>query len=120
MHIKKQTRYRQQAHNGSHQCRQISFLPELDFNPIYPLTGTLVYKCLALLLKGQILNHLDFQRATGSWRLAAYIHELKKLGWPICSYEITQLVDSSLRFISVYYFESEMLTIILGEPHNAN
>jgi hypothetical protein len=60
---------------------QMSLLPSLDFNPISPNPSTLPGKVLARLLKGERLTQPSF--GLNYWRLAAYIKELKYLGWPI-------------------------------------
>ena len=38
-----------------------------------------------LLLDGRLIDTIDFQDDTGSWRLAAVIDRLVKMGWPINS-----------------------------------
>ncbi len=69
---------------------QMSFLPEPDFNPIYPTPNTLPARCLSLMLNGQTFTHThpELEQITGSWRLSAVIFTLKGLGWPVESFDL--------------------------------
>ena len=99
--------------------RQISFLPEPDFNPTYPAPHTLPAKALSLMLNGETLNHPDFELETGSWRLAAAIFILKELGWPVKSYEIiAPTPEAPHRHISRYYLPQKTIKAVLGEVHH--
>jgi hypothetical protein len=95
--------------------KQISFLPEAVFNPIYPNKNTLAGKCLSRMLKGETLNHANFINDTGSWRLAAVVHILKNLGWPIVSYEASApTADSPNRYISFYFLPPKIIEAVLS------
>lgn len=104
----KKTRYRRQASNGS---KQMSFLPEPDFNPKLPSKNTLTFKTLYLLLRGKKISHLDFQDETGSWRLAAYVDKLNKLGWPIETNNVAHLsnIGPKKRQISQYFLSKKII-----------
>jgi len=105
----KKTRLRSQALNGS---KQISFLPVPKFNPKLPPKHTLHDVALGFLLRGIKLTSLDFQRRTSSQRLAAYIHDLIKSGWPVLSDDIVVTVDEEPknRVVSEYYLEDEVVS----------
>ena len=64
---------------------QLSFLPPLPFCPTWPNKNTNEDRALMPLLDGRLVDTLDFQDDTGSWRLAAVVRELVKMGWPISS-----------------------------------
>lgn len=51
--------------------------------PPKPAFGTLGGAALECFLSGRKLIHPQFQEICGSWRLAAAVYELKKMGWPI-------------------------------------
>lgn len=59
------------------------------FSPIFPTPTTLEGQALAMLLQAAELEHPDFERATGSWRLAAYIEALRDKGWPVQTRNVT-------------------------------
>ena len=65
------------------------------FDPIFPNPATLAGKTLTLLLEKSSLTSPQFQEATKSWRLAAYVNSLKDDGWPIASIEIPFTEDRS-------------------------
>ena len=102
------TQNRLQARAGS---QQLSFLPEPDFNPELPPKNTLTFCALSLLLQNKEITHLDFQLITSSWRLAAYICELKKLGWPVLADEVTHAVsnDPTARSICRYSLDKKII-----------
>jgi hypothetical protein len=64
-------------------AEQLTLLPPPPFCPTWPMGGTLAHRALMLLLEGKMLDHPDFEGATGSWRLAVYVADLRQLGWPI-------------------------------------
>lgn len=66
--------------------QQMSFLPDLNFNPKYPNPNTQPAKVLARLLNGERLTQPSY--GLSCWRLAAYIKELDYLGWPIESADV--------------------------------
>lgn len=51
--------------------------------PRFPNCCGLSGRTLLRLLQRQKITHRDFQNISASYRLSAWIHELKKLGWPI-------------------------------------
>ena len=105
-----------QASSG---IEQLSFLPPVDFNPVWPTPGTLPARCLSLMLAGQSLTHPDFFAASGSWRLAAVVFTLKGLGWPLESIEIpAPAIDSPSRFISRYFLSANTLSQVFGGASN--
>ncbi|MFM0662975.1 hypothetical protein [Paraburkholderia sediminicola] len=55
------------------------------FSAAWPTTGTFADALLARLLRGQRIAQTDFEQ---SWRLTAYVRDLKALGWPIQSEQI--------------------------------
>lgn len=84
--------------NGGDGSVQGELFEPPPFSPIYPAPTTLEGRALALLLEGNELEHPDFERATGSWRLAAYIEALRDKGWPI----ITRNIAGAVRIIARY------------------
>jgi len=103
---------RRQAESG---FKQISFLPEPDFNPIYPKPRTLPARCLAMMLNGQTFTHPEFEQITGSWRLSAVVFVLKELGWPVESLEIhAPSPECATRSISRYYLPAEAIKAVMG------
>jgi hypothetical protein len=105
----RKTRRRLQASNGS---KQISFLPKPDFNPKLPSNNTLVYQALHLMMQGKEISHLDFQVETDSCRLAAYVHDLIKLGWPIQTEGavLRRKSKPKQRYYSRYFLDKEVIT----------
>lgn len=63
--------------------KQQSLLPEPRYNPKMPPERILAAKALRLMLGGMQITHPEFEALTGSWRLAAHIYILRKLGWPV-------------------------------------
>lgn len=74
---------------------QLTLFPEPPLAVEMPNEGSLEYKCLMLLLDGRNLNHPFFDNETGSWRLAAVIHKLKKMGWDIAHYDVDAPTENS-------------------------
>jgi len=103
---------------------QMSFLPQPKYNPKYPPETSLAYKALTLLLGGLKISHPDFETLTGSWRLAAHIHILKRLGWPIQTQEVKlewQVEDERKRYMGLYYLPNEILDLVHGvEMHTVD
>lgn len=81
--------------------RQLSLLPEAVFSPLWPKPSTLGAEALTLLLDGHALTHPRFEEMTGSWRLAAYVRDLRDAGWPIDSVEVHQPQNPS-RPMAIY------------------
>ena len=69
---------RRQASSG---FKQLSFLPEPDFKPVWPNPTTQPGIALARMLKGERLTQPSY--GLRCWRLAAYVKELDYLGWPV-------------------------------------
>lgn len=56
--------------------------------PNMPRAGTLINAVAVMLREGQYITHLDVIDRCGAWRLAAYVHDLRKRhGWPIVSHQ---------------------------------
>jgi hypothetical protein len=75
-----------ESRQASSGFQQMSFLPELKFNPKHPNPNTQPAKVLARLLNGERLTQPSY--GLSCWRLAAYIKELDYLGWPIESADV--------------------------------
>ena len=75
-----------ESRQASSGFQQMSFLPELKFNPKYPNPNTQPAKVLARLLNGERLTQPSY--GLSCWRLAAYIKELDYFGWPIESADV--------------------------------
>jgi len=54
----------------------------MDF-PRFPNCCGLSGRTLLRLLQNQKITHRDFQNISASYRLSAWIYELRRLGWPI-------------------------------------
>jgi hypothetical protein len=59
------------------------FEPLPPLAPAWPTPHTQAAHALNRLLAGDTLDHPTFEAATGSWRLAAVVFELRVLGWPV-------------------------------------
>ena len=68
-----------------------------------PLIGTMEHRALSELLeRGRGgLTSPEFQAVTGSWRLSAPVHELRRKGWPIA----TEWVRTRFRKFARYTLE---------------
>ncbi|HHA2385049.1 TPA: helix-turn-helix domain-containing protein [Stenotrophomonas maltophilia] len=68
-------------------ARGYSFSEKSNDNSIttYPATGSARAKVLHALMLGRNLTSADAWREFGSSRLAADVHELRRMGWPILS-----------------------------------
>lgn len=77
---------RRQASSGAGE--QLPLIDPPSFCPTYPKQGSLPWRALNTLLAGNHIDHGDFIESTDSWRLAAAIHELRKLGWPVETIDI--------------------------------
>ncbi|HUX64786.1 hypothetical protein [Sulfuricella sp.] len=99
--------------------KQTSFLPEPDFNPIYPTPNTLPARCLSMMLNGQSFIHPEFEQITGSWRLSAVVFTLKGLGWPVESFEIPAPTKGCpTRAISRYFLTPKTIQAVFGGGAN--
>ena len=98
---------------------QMSFLPEPDFNPIYPSPNTLEARCLRPMLQAQSFTHPEFEALTGSWRLSAVVFNLKELGWPVDSVELSAPTpECASRAISRYYLPAKVIKAVFGGGEN--
>ena len=89
---------------------QLELFERPAFSPIRPPRETMAAEALAMLLQGREITHLDFQLTTSSWRLAAYVHVLRLLGWPIITIEIlSPTPDCPLRFIAKYAIPTSVI-----------
>jgi hypothetical protein len=68
---------------------QLTLLPEPPFCPTWPHLGTQASRCLDRLMQGHAMTHPGWEAVSLSWRLAAVVCELRDLGWPIDSEEIS-------------------------------
>lgn len=94
----------------------MSLIPEPKYNPRWPKNETLASTALDLMLGGATLCHPSFFAYTGSWRLAAHIHILRRLGWPIEKEEIEYDVEKDLneKHMVKYSLSNEIRDIIQG------
>lgn len=69
---------------------QLSFLDPLPFCPMWPTRGTLPDRALKRFLDGDVFDHPDFIDGSGSWRLAAVVFNLRTLGWPVETIELSR------------------------------
>ena len=91
--------------SGAGETVQLEMFERPAFSPSWPKHATKLADALDLLLSGKRITHRDFIDCGGGWRLAAYIHELKKdLGWwPIEAQEIpAPSVNCPTRAIAEY------------------
>lgn len=95
--------------------KQTSFLPEPDFNPIFPTPHTLPARCLAMMLNGKTFTHPEFEQVTGSWRLSAVVFTLKELGWPVESFDLSApSAECPTRTISHYFLSPKTIQAVFG------
>ena len=76
-----------QASSGVH-GEQLFLIEPPSFSPTYPNPSTLAGQALARMLKGERLTQPRF--GLTHWRLAAYINELKNMGWPINAIDVAR------------------------------
>ncbi len=62
---------------------QLSFLPTPALSVKWPKETTVAGLVLSELLEGSFLDHQDLIDGVSSWRLAAYINQLRNDGWPV-------------------------------------
>ena len=88
---------------GQSEAAQQELFEQPEFSPNWPNPATLAARALQMLLTGQRVTHPDFQAATRSWRLAACIDVLRKLGWPVLTLdENGQPITGRNRSIAAY------------------
>lgn len=82
---------------------QLTLIPEPPFSPVWPSHTTIAGRVLAELLRGEWLDHKDVIEGCSSWRLAAYVKDLKNKGWPIESFDKLAPFDNCpSRSIAIY------------------
>ena len=104
------------ARAGQSEAAQQRLFDELPaFSPAWPKPATLPDKALEHLMAGQRLTHPKFWAATGSWRCAAAIKELRYLGWPVLTDELQR---PRQRPIADYWLPPEIVQAIKGGPRH--
>ena len=94
--------------------QQLSFLPPAPLSPVWPSSG-LALIALDALLSGDVIDHPGFEADTGSWRLAAVVNDLRRLGWPIQSDVAPDtLHDGRPRTVARYSLSPETLAQLRG------
>lgn len=90
---------------------QLTNLPEMEFNPRFPSKNTLASEALYMMLGGKQISHPDFEGSTSSWRLAAHIFILKRLGWPVQTIEAIHCAvkKPKRRNISLYFLSPDVI-----------
>jgi hypothetical protein len=84
-------------------AEQLTLFAPPPFAPAWPGRGTLAAHALTKLMMGRQLDHPTFEAATGSWRLAAVVFELRAMGWPVESIEAPSPTEQCpSRAIAVY------------------
>lgn len=87
------------------------------FSPTYPNPSSLEGRALSMLLAALEIEHSDFERETGSWRLGAYIETLRDKGWPIETQNIARpMPERSDRIIASYRMPAWVLREV-GTTH---
>ena len=89
-------------------CKEPNSMDAITRRPAaMPLTGTMEHRALSeLLARGKRgMTSPEFQAVTGSWRLSAPVHELRRKGWPVEK----QWVETRARRFARY-------TLVLGVP----
>jgi hypothetical protein len=87
------------------------------FSPVWPSPATLTARALDLLLTGKRVTHPDFQAATRSWRLAACIDVLRKLGWPVLTFDEAGMpITGRRRAIAAYQMADYALQAVGARP----
>ena len=76
--------------------------------PRWPNPHSLAGEALARMFAGERLTQITF--GLNRWRLSAYIHELKSLGWPIERMDVLPPNGYDChRFIRQYWFSAETI-----------
>lgn len=88
---------------------QLNLIPPPPFAPVWPSSG-LALAALGLMLEGCTIDHPDFERKTGSWRLAAAINQLRATGWPVESYDVPDTLNNGRpRQVARYFLSAEII-----------
>lgn len=96
--------------------QQLSFLEGApEPMPVAPSPGTLAARMLGMLAAGEAIDHPAFERRTGSWRAAAWIFELRSLGWSIEAEGVpAPAPDRPDRTIARYRLDARQIDIARG------
>lgn len=85
--------------------------PFPETQPRFPSPGTHTRRALDMLRAGQALTSLEFQAATGSWKLAARVDELRhRYGWPVITALVPNPQRPQAKAIARYSLPSEAVT----------
>lgn len=95
---------------------QLALIDPPAFCPVWPKPATLQNRALEMLLDGRRITSPDFQKATRSWRLAAYVRNLREDGWPIHAAEVT-FGDEPTRCIALYWLQDWAIQQVGGRHH---
>jgi len=102
---------------GQSEAAQQELFEQPEFSPFWPSPATLPAHALDMLLTGERVRHPDFQAATRSWRLAASIDVLRKLGWPVLTFdENGQPITGRRRAIAAYQMAAYALQAVGARP----
>lgn len=87
---------------------QLTFIDPPPICPAWPGRNSLASRALTMFLDGRVFGHLDFLERCRSWRLAAVVFRLRKLGWPIDTIKVSvPSVEHSGRTIAHYRLPAE-------------
>ncbi len=104
-----------ESRQASSGFKQYSFLPEPEFNPIFPSPQSLAYQALSRMLQGERLTQPGF--GLNCWRLAAYIKDLDYLNWPIEKADVPCPAGfGSGRPIREYWLSTETIQKVCNLP----
>jgi hypothetical protein len=102
---------------GQSEAAQQALFEQPPFSPVWPSPATLPARALDMLLTGERMTHPDFQAATRSWRLAASIDVLRKLGWPVLTFDENGLPVTGRRVaIAAYQMADYALQAVGARP----
>lgn len=82
---------------------QLTLLEPPPFAPAWPNSAGLASAALHLMLDGAEIDHREFMGEAHSHRLAAYVYDLRALGWPVeTALEAAPTSDCPSRTIARY------------------
>jgi hypothetical protein len=100
---------------------QLTLIDPPPFSPIWPKRGSLPERALHMLLDGKRIDHADFIKHACGWRLAAAIHDLRELGWPVQTIEVPRPTKHApRRVIGLYVLELKYVAMALLIAKGAN
>lgn len=102
---------------GGASINQGELFEPLPFSPIFPAPSTLEAKALTMFLAALEIEHPDFERETGSWRLGAYVEMLRRKGWPVVTQEINSPIPERPDRVIARYRMPEWVLRELGAGH---